>query len=162
MRRTASGVIERHTLARASTYVHSGAEIAWRFSGSSLTLHDVGLDRDIFYQPTLASSRVGVGFGCHPDRVVTLGPDHFFMLGDNSGDSLDGRGWEDLTGSTPYGRPVDPWVAQQIDPTPGVVHRKLMLGKAFFVYFPAPKRAELFGYTLPIPIPDFGRMRLID
>ncbi len=159
LRATPAGSMDKFTLARNNTYAHSVPDVTWDFSSGPFTLHQVGLDRDIFYQPALRNE---VSFGCHPDRVVTLGPDHFFMLGDNSADSLDGRGWEDHPGQTPYGLAVDPFVAQEIDPAPGVVHRKLMLGKAFFVYFPAPLSVELFGFKLPIPIPDLGHMRLID
>lgn len=161
LRTNAGGSMNRRSLADAGTYAHAHAEVEWRFSGGPFTLHRVGLDRDIYYQPALGS-RGEIGFGCHPDRVVTLGPDHFFMLGDNSADSLDGRGWPDFPSNTPYGRVVDPFVAQHVDPTPGVVHRKLILGKTFFVYFPAPLAVELFGYKLPIPIPDFGHMRIVE
>jgi hypothetical protein len=73
-----------------------------------------------------------------------LSPDQYFVCGDNSASSLDARLW---------GEP-DPWVAQ-MDPDIGVVNRNLLIGKAFFVYFPAPTWAR------GIPIPDFGRMRFI-
>ncbi|MCA9293602.1 MAG: signal peptidase I [Phycisphaerales bacterium] len=161
LRTNGRGGVNLHALADPATYAHGQAEVEWRFSGGPFTLHQVGLDRDIFYQPALGSRRE-VGFGCHPDRVVTLGPDHFFMLGDNSADSLDGRGWPDFPSNTPYGRTVDPFVAEHIDPAPGVVHRKLILGKTFFVYFPAPLTVELFGFKLPIPVPDFGHMRIVE
>ena len=42
----------------------------------------------------------------------------------------------------------------QIDNTVGVVHRNLLVGRAFCVYFPAPKPGS-------IPIPDAGRLRFI-
>ena len=141
------------TLLDSSTYeAHGRPSVAFSFEGSPVTLHRVGLDRDIYYRPFhngLGTPRRA--FSWHPDDLATLGPDHFFMLGDNSGSSLDGRGWP--THSTP----LDPTVADQIDATLGVVHRDLLLGKAFFVYFPAPYSA--FGR---VPIPDFGRMRLIE
>jgi signal peptidase I len=141
------------SLLNAATFeAHGRPSVSWSFEGSPVTLHRVGLDRDIYYRPfhnSLGSPRRA--YAWHPDDLATMGPDHFFMLGDNSGSSLDARGWP--THSTP----IDPTVADQIDATLGVVHRDLLLGKAFFVYFPAPHSA--FGR---VPIPDFGRMRRIE
>ncbi len=131
-----------------SLYDGSTAEISWAFEGSAVRLHRVGLDRDIWYQPTpyMEPPYAGSpGFGTHPKHLATMGPDHFFVLGDNSPSSRDARMWT----------AVDAAVAQQIDATRGVVHRHLMLGKAFYVYFPAPHSLGRF------PVPDFGRMRWI-
>ena len=116
------------------------------FIGSPVTLYNIGLDRDIYYQPTFDPYRNQPAFGTHPDNLVELTPAQFFCCGDNSPSSLDGRLW----------RTVNPWVTQEIDDTVGVVPRKLLLGKAFFVYFPAP-----FMLMDKVPIPDFGRMRFI-
>jgi hypothetical protein len=79
-----------------------------------------------------------------------LGPDQHFVLGDNSASSKDSRLWD----------MVDPWVSQEIDGTMGVVPGKLLMGKAFFVYFPAPHQVRI-GSGLHRVVPDFGRMRLI-
>jgi len=79
-----------------------------------------------------------------PANTPALTPDQFFVCGDNSPASLDARLWDK----------VDPWV-RPIDPKVGVVPRDLMIGKAFFVYFPSILRDG------PIPVPDFGRMRFI-
>lgn len=118
--------------------------VEWSFKGSGVTLHRVGLDRDVYYEPT---ARGGLsGLGTTDLRPANLGPDQFFCCGDNSPNSFDGRMW----------RTVNPWLASEIDATPGIVHRKMMLGKAFFVYFPAP-----FSLFERVPIPDFGRMRFI-
>ncbi len=120
--------------------------IEWSFAGSPVTLTRVGLDRDVYYEPRF-NDRIGLpGLGTSPDRPANLGPDQFFCCGDNSPNSLDGRLWPG----------IDPWVAAEIDPDVGIVDRKLLLGKAFFVYFPAP-----FYLLDRIPIPDFGRMRFI-
>lgn len=108
--------------------------VSVRVDGSRATLHRLGLDADLAYQP----SRVRQSF--------RLEKDQFFVLGDNSAASRDARVWD----------AVDPWVAEEIDPTTGVVPRELLMGKAFLVYFPAPHRG------LPrLPVPDFGRMRWI-
>ncbi|TVQ29952.1 MAG: S26 family signal peptidase [Phycisphaeraceae bacterium] len=106
----------------------------WDIAGDEATLARVGVDRDLSHQAAPGRS------------VFRLGPDHFFVLGDNTAASSDSRVWSR----------VDPWVAGRIDETPGVVHRRLMVGKAFFVYFPGPSR-EARG----LPVPDFGRMRFI-
>ncbi|MFU8828130.1 MAG: S26 family signal peptidase [Phycisphaerales bacterium] len=153
LRTLPNGAPNFDSLLNAATYeAHGRPSIRFSFEGSPVTLHRVGLDRDIYYRPfhnALGTPRRG--FAWHPDDIATLGPDHFLMLGDNSGSSLDSRGWPT------HGITIDPNVADQIDDTPGVVHRDLLLGKAFFVYFPAPHSA--FGR---VPIPDFGRMRLIE
>jgi len=87
-------------------------------------------------------------FGTHPDKLAILGPDHFFMLGDNSAASSDSRLW---------GNP-HPYVVHQIDDSPFLVHRRLLLGKAWLVYFPAPYPVTENGRGL---IPSFGNMRFI-
>jgi len=80
--------------------------------------------------------------------------DEFFVLGDNSPQSLDGRAW---TAAAPSLRLWD------ADGNPqyqlGTVPRYALLGRAMFVYWPA-------GYSPPflpgLPIiPNVGRMRLI-
>ncbi len=128
--------------------------VRWEFSGANgatpaFTLHAVGLDRDLSYQPASYRPPRGIGpaAGTHPASTLDLGPDHFFVCGDNSPQSEDGRLW---------GRP-DEWVAFSIDPAPSVVARDLLIGKAFFVYFPSLFRGPR-GAT---PMVDFGRMRFI-
>jgi hypothetical protein len=117
------------------------AFIQWMFRGTPFTLSRVRMDRDLYYQPV-------PGFGTSPANPAVLGPDHFFMLGDNSPASRDSRLW---------GEP-DELVARQIDPSPYVVHRTLLLGKAWVVYFPAPHPITEGGVGV---IPDFGRLRYI-
>lgn len=130
--------------------------LRWRFEGSPVTLPRVRVDRDLYYRPTSLEINNprhgprlhGPGFGTHPDNLATLGPDQFFMLGDNSQASLDSRLW---------GRPHE-LIAEQIDDTPFVVNRKLLLGKAWVVYFPAPHPITEKGVNI---VPDFGRLRYI-
>lgn len=121
----------------------------------------LGLDRDVFYQAFVANYRVKWGesveqggLGTLPSRPLTLLDDQYFCLGDNSPGSSDGRYW---------GMP-DPWVSDLMgrrgmpeSSQDGVVPGDLMLGKAFFVYFPAPT-----GDGWAWWVPDFGRLRFID
>ena len=145
--------------------------INWRFEGSPFTLHRVRLDRDLYYRAAMLNPKpenqknppqmTGFGFGVFPFERMRygpdadqstengrLGPDQFMMCGDNSQMSLDSRLW---------GRP-HPLVSQEIDGTPFIVNRKLLLGKAWVVYFPAPFTVTSGGYPV---VPDFGRLRFI-
>ncbi|MEM9166443.1 MAG: S26 family signal peptidase [Planctomycetota bacterium] len=113
-------------------------------------LHGLRLDRDLHYHPFHPQYRVmhdPPPLATHPNTTVTLGPGQLFVLGDNSAASRDGRSW---------GQP-DPWVADTFPTTAteGVLPEQLLLGEAFFVYFPAMRHRG------GLPIPDFGRMRLI-
>lgn len=145
-------VLQAGALVPATTsYVRPS--VGFAFSGG-VTLHRVQLARDIFYRPDIyqsvndanqAHSRRGQpAAATHPAQNLVLTADQFFFCGDNSGASLDGRLWD---------RP-EPWSAL-IDPTTGIVPRDLLIGKAFFVYFPAPFRKQ------GIPVPDFGETRWI-
>ncbi len=141
------------------------AKLRWNFAGSPVTLHRVQVDRDLYYRVdtlTLQAStrnptppgyealvRAGSpAFGTHPDKLAILGPDQFFMLGDNSAASSDSRLW---------GNP-HPYVVHHIDDSPFLVHRRLLLGKAWLVYFPATYPVIENGWGL---IPSFGNMRFI-
>lgn len=125
--------------------LYRGGGLSLRFVGGPFELSRVRASRDVYYR--VYSGRVT--FGGHPDSIADLGPDHYLLMGDNSASSLDGRLWG---GEDP---PVSPWVADQIDGTPGVVHRDLLIGKAFVVYLPSPYQRG------PIPMFDFGRMRWV-
>ncbi|CAG1002085.1 Signal peptidase I [Phycisphaerales bacterium] len=138
-------------LSASAAYTHP--EVRWVFSGGPLTLYRVGLARDIYYQPAVyhnveqgrRHSRLDEPANAtHPKSTLNLTPEQFFVCGDNSPSSLDARLWD---------KP-NPWVAE-LDKTIGVVHRDLLIGKAFWVYFPAPGRRQ------GIPVPDWGRMRFI-
>ena len=113
-------------------------------------LHRLRVDRDLYYHPFHPQYRImddPPPLGTHPNTTVTLGPGQLFVLGDNSPASRDGRSW---------GKP-DPWVAAAFPATAteGVVPESMLIGKAFVVYFPALHREGR------VPVPDFGRMRLI-
>jgi len=80
--------------------------------------------------------------------------DEFFMLGDNSPQSHDSRGW---TAAAPTLRLLDEHDRPQYQL--GTVPRYNLIGRAFFVYWPGGFRPPgLAG--LPV-IPNVGRMRLI-
>jgi len=146
-RRNMDNVFEDATLYTRPT-------VRWEFSGGPLRLHRVGLDRDLHYQPTRYHHGLRANdpaLATHPDSTPRLSPEEYFTLGDNSPASQDGRLWDD----------PDPWVAKQmwkdkgLEPKAGVVPRELMIGKAFFVYFPSLHR------DTSVPVPDFGRLRFI-
>jgi signal peptidase I len=121
--------------------------VRWEFIGGPFEVHRVSLSRDIHYQATLRPTTFEPARGTHPFHSPILGPDHFFVCGDNSPASSDSRLWD----------PPDPWVAARIDATEGIVPRDLMIGRAFFVYFPAMAR----NLWSNVPMPDFGRLRWI-
>jgi signal peptidase I len=132
--------------------LYARCEARFVFEGGGFTLHRVGLDRDLHYQPVRKPQGGYPGLATSPYNALALGPDQFFACGDNSPQSLDGRLWNS----------VDPWVSEQF-PAPegpyqsvGVVPRDLLLGKAFFVYWPSLNREGE-----PTATPDFGRMRFI-
>ena len=128
----------------ADPSIYPTCEVRIEFSGGPVEVSRAALWRDLHYQAAL--KRIDEpGSATDPRTTPALGPDHFFVCGDNSPNSADARLWTS----------VDPWVAEQIDPTVGVVHRDLLVGKAFFVYFPAPVP------TRRLWLPDFGRLRFI-
>jgi signal peptidase I len=109
------------------------------------TLSHVSLWRDVYY----TNSPAGPGrilWGT-PDRPMQLGPDEFFVLGDNSSNSQDARYWPD---------PIK-LDAEELDVAAGRVPARFMLGKAFFVYWPA--GLKLFGHWGLVP--NVGEMRFI-
>ncbi len=84
----------------------SRAEFA--VTGCDVTVRDVRLWRDIFY----TSNRRYQRFAVH--QPFKLGPDEYFVLGDNSPNSFDSRSW-------------------------GVVKQPSLIGEAFFVFWPIPR-----------------------
>ncbi len=83
-----------------------------------------------------------------PAHVIHLGPKEYFVLGDNSLMSLDARMW------------TDDIELADLKVESGRVPDRFMLGKAFFVYWPAgykPANAN----AMPAITPNFGDMRFI-
>ncbi len=106
------------------------------------TVHDADLDRDLYYTNPGGSQRAT------GDSPATIAADRFFCCGDNSPESADGRLWSH----------VDPALEALTGVPAGFVPRQMMIGRAFFVYFPAPQHVQ----PLPVPIiPNFGKMRFI-
>jgi signal peptidase I len=131
----------------------------WRFDCGPAVLRNVEMARDLYYRPTVLDPInqyrengrpiTGNGFGTdllNPGRIEA---DQFVMFGDNSAASRDGRIW---------GRPHPLAANFAGDDAPFVVPRRLLIGKAFSVYFPAPLPWIEGGRKI---IPDFGRTRFI-
>ena len=130
-------------------------EIAINVTGP-VTLHNVELDRDLFYGSRLRNNvaRGALIRGTSRD-ALTLSGDDFFCLGDNGPQSSDSRFWSDEdTNDWVLHHMLQDRVDAGLNPG-GIVPRELMMGRAFFVYFPAPYS---FGR---IPLPNFGDMRFI-
>ena len=127
----------------------------WMEVSGPCTMHRVSMARDLYYEPVIVNqspsgvfmrSAAGAYPGQSTDKI--LGSAQYFVCGDNSPLSADARAWQ----------MVDPWVSE-IDSTPGVVPEKLMIGKAFVVYFPAIHQKPILGAK--VPVPDAGQVRWI-
>jgi signal peptidase I len=125
-------------------------------------------------------------------RFDALGPDHFMMCGDNSPRSKDGRLWD--SGAEQWVHEIArsrgaisnadfDQVRAEIAAKPGgdvalagrhVVHRQLLIGRAFYVYWPhavpfgpewlqfdTPRLGPLGSFRLPF-YPNVARMKMIE
>ncbi|MCX5644312.1 MAG: signal peptidase I [Phycisphaerae bacterium] len=101
------------------------------FGSGKLTLAHVALFRDIYYTSDGQGSRGGRAVEGRPFK---LNNDEFFVLGDNSPNSEDGRWWGQPDMSSKGWAP----------PRAGVVPRYYLVGKALFVYWPS-------GFEFPWP-----------
>jgi len=142
-----------HPLGNQAAYRQAQVQIT---CSRPVTLARIGLDRDVHYQSHAQFTPSGIsnrGLGTLPERTLTLLKGQYFCLGDNSPASLDGRYW---------GAP-EAWVSllmrsrgMDLAHQDGVVAHDLLLGKAFFVYFPSPTGTGITWW-----VPDFGRLRFI-
>ncbi|MFM1904860.1 MAG: Signal peptidase [Planctomycetota bacterium] len=119
--------------------------------GADVTVADLRVLRDVYY---VASGTQLALIGREPEEPVIsfpLGEDQFFMLGDNSSASKDGRAW---------GTPEEP--IHHVD-------RRLLIGRALVVFWPHAvptpwnaKVVERCGWELRLPcLPNFARMRFV-
>jgi signal peptidase I len=110
------------------------------------TFSHVSLWRDVYYTPE-DSWRREINHAS-PSRPMQLGSDEFFVMGDNSAASSDARYWMEEVHLPD----------EKLDADSGRVPGRFMLGRAFFVYWPAGYRPLEHA---PALVPDFGDMRLI-
>ena len=116
----------------------------------SCVLSHVSLWRSVYYT-TSEASRNSMTWAIprnFPRQLVHLGKDEYFVLGDNSAISGDARYW-----TIPVELPDENLFCE-----PGRVPGRFLLGKAFFVYWPAGFRPVSGA---PSIVPDFGDMRFI-
>ena len=99
------------------------------FGSGKLTLSNVAVFRDIYYT---AADGPGTGWATE-GNPMNLGKNEFFVLGDNSPNSADGRWWK-LNGIGNNGHTY----------RKGIVPRDYLVGKALFVYWPG-------GFKFPWP-----------
>ena len=109
--------------------------------GLSIKISHLKIWRDFFY----ISDAEGIDSDFIDPRThsfnIELDPNEFFMLGDNSPESSDGRYWR----------------------SQNYVDRRLLIGKALFVYWPHSfNYVEVAGKKIPFPYwPNFARMRFV-
>ena len=119
-------------------------------------LWHVVLSRDVYYSSlgneSSMSGRARTGWGT-TNNPIWLREGEYFMLGDNSAASKDSRLWE-----VPGDHLASRGEAYQL----GTVPRDQLIGRAFFVYWPAGHRSDLLPFLRNVGlIPNFGRMRWI-
>jgi len=118
------------------------------FGSGKLALSHIAILRDIHYTKVKFANSYEHGRATKEDPFV-LGQDEFFVLGDNSPNSEDGRWWN-RAGVANKGLP---------EYRVGTVPRNYLVGKALFVYWPSGfKPFADFPFGI---IPNIGRMRLI-
>jgi signal peptidase I len=114
------------------------------------TISHLSLWRDIYYTTIDRYSGTPV-LRATPERPAKLGPDEYFVLGDNSPLSGDCRYWNDTVNLT----------GEDVHAQAGVVPARFMLGRAFVVYWPAGYRLIRYGNASLDAIPNFGELRFI-
>jgi signal peptidase I len=151
----------QHHVVHSSRQDESRAHAAMAASHLHLVVSHVLLERDVYYRDVIfredKSSRTlernawydQPGWGTEGNPIM-LGTGEYFFLGDNSPQSKDSRLWWEI-GPHLRGRP---------DYQLGTVPLDQIIGRAFFVYWPAGYQAWwTFRRGL---IPNFGDMRWIE
>ena len=124
-----------------------GVEISAQQQTSQIS--HLSLWRDVYYlNGGTRGGRMWASPLDFPSNVIHLGPDEYFVLGDNSLASLDARMWT---------KDID---LPDLHVESGRVPDRFMLGKAFFVYWPAGYK-PLASEAMPALTPNFGDMRFI-
>jgi len=118
------------------------------FGSGKLTLSHIAIFRDIHYTDKRSPNSREQGRATQ-GNAFPLEDDEFFVLGDNSPNSEDGRWWR-AKGLGVNGEPLY---------REGVVPRDYLVGKALFVYWPSGFRP--FAKSRFAVIPNVGRMRFI-
>ena len=117
------------------------------FGSGKITLSHIAIFRDIHY--TTARFGNSKSHGRATDTPLILGEDEFFVLGDNSPNSEDGRWWSKEGLANP-GLPSY---------RAGIVPRDYLVGKALYVYWPSGFRPfPKFPFGV---IPNVGQMHFI-
>jgi signal peptidase I len=117
-------------------------------------LKHVSLRRDVYYTPQdVGGTPITYGLPVAENPNSDAGPVHlgsgeYFVMGDNSPLSYDARFWN---------QPID-LPDEKLFAKAGRVPERFMLGRAFFVYWPAGFRPT---EKMPGIIPNFGQMRFI-
>jgi signal peptidase I len=129
-------------------------QITLAAENQSAQLRHLKLWRDVHYL-NRGDGIVWATPAAFPAGTIRLGDDEFFVLGDNTALSSDARYWKN---------PVE-LTSENLQVGPGRVPGRFMLGKAFFVYWPAGHNT-LDGQTTILPralnfVPNFGQMRFV-
>ncbi len=141
-------------------------EVSIEIAGGPAVILDAQLDRDLYFgSHNSDDTPARAGFWRRTQDApaigtpVTLAADEFFVIGDNAPISEDARYWNRYGGYPD----VNPWVeatmfAENDLSHVGRVPRRLMMGRAFFVYYPAPYGLNPNASGV---FPNFGKMRFI-
>jgi len=123
------------------------------------TLRHLLIERDVYYTSD-AQTPAGPGYAVQ-GNPIQLGPHDYFVLGDNSPNSLDARFAFAGARGNPIGPHLAPGTARMAGREPfhaGTVPADQLIGRAFFVYWPGFLPLTPQGPNL---LPDLGRARWI-